>query len=76
MTANKYRTERRWRGTVQDVASKVGVHPTTINKRERGEIPISREAAIVLLTLPRLEAITPAHTLGRKPGSKTKVRTE
>lgn len=70
MTAKKYHTERRWRGTVQDVAAKVGVHPTTINKRERGEIPISKEAELVLMTLPRLDKITPIHTLGRKPGAR------
>lgn len=71
MTAKQYRKARLARGTVIDVAPKIGVHPTTINKRERGEIPISKEAEIVLLSLPPLPEPVPAHTLGRKPGSKT-----
>jgi DNA-binding XRE family transcriptional regulator len=71
MTSNQYRKARLARGTVIDIAPKVGVHPTTINKRERGEIPISREAEFILLSLPVLDKPVPAHTLGRKPGSKT-----
>ena len=69
MTTKQYRKARLARGTVKDIAPLVGVHPMTINKRERGEIPITREAELALLSLPELPEPVPAHTLGRKPGS-------
>lgn len=72
MTATQYRTARRARGTVQDVAPKIGVHITTLQRRERGDIPITKEAELVLLSLPLLPEPVPAHTLGRKPGYLSK----
>ena len=69
MTAKQYAKQRRARGTVKDVAERVGVHVMTINKRERGEMAITRQAQIALLTLPKLANPVPAHTLGRKPNN-------
>jgi hypothetical protein len=74
MTARQYRKARLARGTVQQVAPLLGVHPMTINKRERGDIPVTKEAEVTLLSLPLLPKPVPAHTLGRKPGSKTRVK--
>lgn len=67
MTAKQYQKARLARGTVQQVAPKIGVHPMTINKRERGEIPITKEAELVLLSIPVLAEPVPIHTRGRKP---------
>jgi hypothetical protein len=70
MNAKQYKKARLARGTVKDVALAIGVHPMTINKRERGEIPVSKEAEMSLMSLPKLKRPVPVHTRGRKPGSK------
>jgi hypothetical protein len=74
MTAKKYRTERRKRGTPQQVADATGVHVGTIHKREAGIDGITQQAAMLLLSLPLLPKPVPSHVRGRKPGSKTRNR--
>jgi len=64
MTATQYRRERRARGTIPDIAALVGVHVTTINKRERGEIPVNKQAELLLMSLPKL----PKPVVDAKPG--------
>ena len=64
MTAKQYKQARRARGFITDVAAKVGVHWTTINKRELGTIPITKEAELVLLGIPLL----PQPVKDRGPG--------
>lgn len=59
MTATQYRAERIARGSQTAVAKRLGVHPLTISRRERGEIPINREAEVALRALPKLKAQTP-----------------
>ena len=54
-----YRTERERRGTQAGVAALLGVDPQTISRRERGEIPITHEAALALLSLPKKRKRTP-----------------
>ena len=54
MTAKQYKLERRRRGTAAEVAAKLGVHKASLDKRERGGCPISKEAALALLALPLL----------------------
>ena len=53
MIAPEYKAARQLRGTQQGVAAKLGVHYHTIQKRESGEIPVTREAEIALLSLPK-----------------------
>ena len=54
MTSRLYKLERRRRGTAAEVAAKLGVHKASLDKRERGGCPISKEAALALLALPLL----------------------
>ncbi len=54
MIAPEYKAARQLRGTQQGVAAKLGVHYHTIQKRESGEIPVTREAALALLAVPKL----------------------
>jgi len=65
MTARQYKRERRWRGTSREVAAALDVHPYTIDKRENGTLAVNREAALALLTLPRLERLAPTPKRGR-----------
>lgn len=51
MTPATYRRERKKRGTQQAVANLLGVDLRTIQRREAGEIPITREAELALLAL-------------------------
>lgn len=51
MSPDQYQTERARRGTQSSVAALLGVDPQTISRRERGEIPITREAALALMSL-------------------------
>ena len=51
MTPCEYKTERQKRGTQQGVAALLGVDYHTIQRRESGEIKITREAEIALLSL-------------------------
>ena len=55
MNPFEYQTERKKRGTQASVAALLGVHPQTIAKRERGapDAPITREAWLALLSLPK-----------------------
>ena len=53
MDSATYKIERERRGTQQSVAALLRVDPQTISRRERGEIPITREAALALLSLPK-----------------------
>jgi transcriptional regulator with XRE-family HTH domain len=51
MSPDQYRTEREKRGTQASVAALLRVDPQTISRRERGEIPITHEAALALLSI-------------------------
>ena len=53
MSPEQYRIERERRGTQASVAALLRVDPQTISRRERGEIPITHEAALALLSLPK-----------------------
>ena len=53
MDASTYKIERERRGTQASVAALLRVDPQTISRRERGEIPITHEAALALLSLPK-----------------------
>lgn len=48
MTPADYKREREARGSQSEVADMLGVHKLTVSKRERGEIPITREAWLAL----------------------------
>ena len=58
MTPEKYKSERMKRGTQESVALRLGVHRVTIAKREcgSGDAPITREAWLALLSLPKTKA--------------------
>lgn len=51
MTADEYKALRKRVGPQTDVAERLGVHPMTVSKRERGVLPITDEAAIALRCL-------------------------
>mgnify|MGYP003902325171 CR=1 FL=1 len=51
MTPERYKQERKARGTQQAVADLLEVHRVTVAKRESGEIPVTREAWLALLSL-------------------------
>jgi len=53
MTAENYKSEREQRGTQQSVATALEVHQVTIARRETGAMPITREAWLALLSLPK-----------------------
>jgi len=53
VTPEAYRIERERRGTQASVAALLRVDPQTISRRERGEIPITHEAGLALLSLPK-----------------------
>jgi len=53
MSPDQYRIERERRGTQASVAALLRVDPQTISRRERGEIEITHEAALALLSLPK-----------------------
>ena len=60
-TPEDYKRERLLRGTQEGVAAQLGVHTQTIAKRERGapDAPITREAWLALLSLPKKRKRTP-----------------
>ena len=64
MSPEQYRIERERRGTQASVAALLRVDPQTISRRERGEIPITHEASLALLSLPkkRRRAASPQNT--------------
>ena len=53
MNPECYKAEREKRGTQAAVAALLRVDPQTISRRERGEIPITHEAALALISLPK-----------------------
>jgi hypothetical protein len=55
MSPADYKIQRQLRGTQEGVAAQLGVHAQTIAKRERGapDAPITREAWLALLSLPK-----------------------
>ena len=53
MNPEDYKAEREKRGTQAAVAALLRVGPQTISPRERGEIPITHEAALALISLPK-----------------------
>jgi len=54
MNAIEYKSEREKRGTQASVAALLGVSRVSVARRETGEQPISREAELALLSLPKL----------------------
>lgn len=52
MNSQEYKTQRELRGTQTEVAEKLGTTQVTIARRENGG-PISREAELALLSLPK-----------------------
>jgi hypothetical protein len=52
MTPADYKTERQKRGTLKGVAALLGVHWTTVARRESGAIEFSNEAVLALQSLP------------------------
>lgn len=52
MTPNEYKSLRKQRGTQQSVAALLGVDYRTVQRREAGEIEITREAELALTALP------------------------
>ena len=64
MTAKQYQLARRKRGSKEEVACKLGVHITAIDRRERGDIVVTQEAEMALLSLPELDK----PVVDRKPG--------
>jgi len=57
LTPAQYKIERKLRGTQKEVAAKLGLNVNTVSKREQGrkDAPISREAELALLSLPKLK---------------------
>lgn len=53
MTAAEYQSERKQRGTQEGVAALLGVSRVSVARRETGEQPISREAELAILSLPK-----------------------
>ncbi len=52
MTPSEYKAARALRGSQVKVAFQLGVHEQCVSRRERGVIPITREAELALLSLP------------------------
>lgn len=52
MTAADYKAARAARGPQVKVAFQLGVHEQCVSRRERGIIPVTREAELALLSLP------------------------
>lgn len=53
MNSEQYRVERKLRGTQMEVAAKLEVHQVTVARRETGDMPITKEAELALLSLPK-----------------------
>lgn len=53
MSAADYKREREARGTQESVAALLGVDRTTLARRETGALPVTREAELALLALPK-----------------------
>lgn len=54
MTPAEYKMARALRGLQVAIAAKLGVRQATISDRETGAIPVTQEAALALLALPKL----------------------
>ena len=52
MAPEQYKTARKKRGTQAEIAARLGLARNTIIRRERGALPITREAALAILALP------------------------
>jgi hypothetical protein len=61
MTAAEYKAERTQRGTQERVAAQLGVARGTVARRERGALPIPREAELALLALPKTKKRPPGN---------------
>lgn len=53
MTKDEYRDLRRKLGTQSEVAAMLDITTVTVYRRESGETPVSREAAIAIQSLVR-----------------------
>jgi hypothetical protein len=53
MNAADYKHERKQRGTQASVAALLGVYQQTVARREAGGAPVTREAWLALLSLPK-----------------------
>lgn len=51
MNAQEYKAARQLRGTQESVAWQLGVDISTVQRREYGEIPVTKEAGLALLAL-------------------------
>lgn len=73
MSPDQYRIERERRGTQLSVAALLRVDPQTISRRERGEIPITHEAGLALLSLPkkRKRPLRPQNVKGEPRARRT-----
>lgn len=63
MTPTEYQRARQLRGTQSSVAALLGIDPQTISRRERGEIPVTREAAMALASLRKPRKKNPPYAL-------------
>jgi DNA-binding XRE family transcriptional regulator len=54
MNPEKYKAERKERGTQAKVAAALEVHQVTIARVETGRFPITRESWLALLSLPKM----------------------
>ena len=54
MNAADYKAARALRGSQVAVAAKLGVRQATISDRETGATPVTQEASLALLALPKL----------------------
>jgi len=52
MTSAEYKTERQLRGTLKGVSALLGIHWTTLARRESGVIELTTEMALALCSLP------------------------
>lgn len=52
VTAEKFKSERQRRGTLKGVAALLGIHWTTLARRESGVIELTTEMALAMRSLP------------------------
>lgn len=69
MSPAQYKRERKARGTQAIVAALLGVQRETITRREAGEVEITREMELALLSLPK-----PSPAATGKPNSRDEGR--
>jgi hypothetical protein len=72
MDAATYKNERQKRGTLKGVAALLGVHWTTIARRESGVIEFGHEAVLALQSLPLR---SPKEPRKRRPNDKVSGQT-